>query len=340
MLRRILILTSVVLAGLVQARTASAHENSLCRENWPSFAARFVQSDGRVIDPANAGITHTEGLGVAMLAAQRCDDRVRFDQIWHFARLLKRRDGLYSWKYIEGQGIADRNDATDGDIYIAWALLRASRQWHEPDFEREALLTIQAIRNLTVVTTGHGQFILPGVDGFARAGTKGVPVVNPSYWIWPAFTEFASIDKDPIWNKLTESGLRLLSYARFGHYGLPSDWLELKDPVSIWAERPARFGYEAIRVPLFLAWAKKTDHVALRAAETYMHKPGFPAWVALTTSNKAEYKAPLGFEAVARLVRHSVDPKQVFVLPAGDTDYFSSSLMLLAGIAAKDLGVN
>jgi len=334
----------VGLLCLMQAPHFASHAasspipESLSR-NWSGFARSFVTSDGRVIDTGNQQITHSEGLGVALLASLVCNDRPRFNQVFEFARVLKRPDELFSWKWVPGTGIADRNNATDGDIYIAWALLRAGEEWKDAEFTRQAALIVRGMRTRLAVNSPHGKFLLPGVDGFSSRDPSGNSriVVNPSYWAFPAYRAFQSLDSNPLWNDLEKDGLNLLASARFGRPGLPPDWLSLDDPIVQWKERPARFGYEAIRIPLFLSWSGNHGHPALKAFAQFAAKPGFPAWASLTGNDKADYAAPIGFEAVARLARHSVVGEK-FRMTGLDNDYYSSSLALLAGIAASDLG--
>ncbi len=326
------------LPGLAQPSPARASGSPLC-QGWETFAGAFLQPDGRIVDTGNQGITHTEALGVAMLAAQACNDRPRFDKIWTFAQQLRRPDGLFSWKWVPGKGIADVNNATDGDLYIAWALCRAGQRWNDRALLAAAGQLAQAVRNNCQVQAPAGHVLLPGTQGFIVKSAMGVEraVVNPSYFVFPAFRDLAQVDPSPVWETLFKDGLTVIDASRNGPLGLPADWVLLDDPVTPWRDRPARFGYEAIRIPLFLTWAQRTNHPALRACARYLQQPGFPAWVALDGSEKAAYAAPVGFEAIARLTRKAVYGMPVS-LPAVSGDYFSSSLVLLSLLAATDLG--
>jgi endoglucanase len=307
---------------------------------WHAFAARFVTSDGRVIDTGNAAITHSEGLGTALLLAQAAGDRARFEQILAFAQRLRRTDGLFSWKWVAGEGVTDPNNASDGDLYIAWALLRAGVRWSEPRYRKAAGEIAQALRQSCLVHTEHGRLLSPSAEGFIERTGIGTSraVVNPSYWVWPALAELQWLEGHPHWGEARENGLKLLAYARFGQHGLPADWLLLGDPVVPWPARPARFGFEAIRVPLFLAWAGKTEHAAFAACARYLQQPGFPAWVSLTNAQRAEYVAPDGFEAVARLARRGAFGLAYEAPSVGQQDYYSAALTALATLAAYDVG--
>lgn len=300
---------------------------------WQQFKSKHVKSDGRVVDKANGGISHTEGQGVALLAAATVGDRAGFDSVLGFTRKMKRPDGLYSWK-CNGKGqVSDVNNATDGDLYIAWALCRAYKQFGTAAYLQEAVAVASAIRKNCVVQSLHGTVLIPGKDGFIRqmAG-RPTPVLNPAYWVFPAFNELNEIDPSPTWGACTKTALEVLTYAHFGKYELPADWLLMTDPVMPWPDRPARFGYDAIRVPLFLYWGGHQKHPSLKAFAQYARAPGFRAWIDLTDKAPAEYAAPAGFEAVAQLARSTLylTPPQ---LPAIDDDYFSASLTMLSTLA-------
>jgi endoglucanase len=323
--------TAYAAQGPAAASAAALTTGASVAQHWSVFRSRFMTADGRIVDTGNQGISHTEGQGVALLAAAACGDEQSFGRLWSFTRTLRREDGLFSWKFVPGQGIADTNNASDGDQYIAWALLQAARNFAKPAWREEAAGIIRALRQKCLVEESHGLVLLPGVNGF-RVDAKAPPVVNPSYWVYPALAEFASIDDAALWGRCVQAGLNLANYAYFGRYRLPADWLSLTDPVAPWAQRPARFGYEAIRVPLFLYWTGQTGHACLSRFAAFAHAPGFPAWVDFDDRTVANYPAPPGFEAVAQLARAATTNVPVN-LPDIDSDYFSASLTLLSSLA-------
>jgi hypothetical protein len=48
---------------------------------WRSYKRRFLSDQGRVIDTANGGISHSEGQGYGMLLAVAASDHETFDAI-------------------------------------------------------------------------------------------------------------------------------------------------------------------------------------------------------------------------------------------------------------------
>jgi endoglucanase len=317
-----------VLAGAFNSSPARA---DLAANVWEDFRVRFVTRDGRVLD--DDGSTHSEGLGTGLLAAAAAGDRDGFSLIWEFARQLRRDDGLFSWRVQQGGRVIDTNNATDGDLYIAWALARAAHALGTPAYLPEARRSARAIRAYCVRESRHGPVLVPGRFGFDRSNYV---VANPSYWVFPAFAALAEIDPHPLWAALTASSLDLLAKTRFGEKGLTADWIEIDHGVRPWRERPARFGYEAIRVPLFLYWGGYLDHPQLAAFTRHAAAPAFRAWVALDSDDRSRERAPPGFEAIARLARALPGVTRAQI-PSLNSNYYPSSLSLLAALANDDL---
>jgi endoglucanase len=240
-----------------------------------------------------------------------------------------------AWRWAPGAGVPDPNNATDGDLLLVWALLRAARAWNEPGFEREALEIARDMRQSLVRVTRHGTVLLPGAEGFAH---DGVTTVNLSYWVFPALQALAAADPDPTWPALLDSGLRLVDAARFGRWGLPPDWLELTDPLQPSAGFPPRYGYDAIRIPLYLYWAglDVSERVApFRALSAYFRQaPFLPPWVDLRDDSVSSYDASQGIHAVYRLI--GPEPNAGLPSLGADADYYSASLLLLAKLARRE----
>jgi len=329
----ILILFMLLLAGCGRQATVSAE--------WSLFTRRFLADDGRIVDTGNRGISHSEGQGFGMLLAQGYGDRPGFERIWQWTRqnLQVRQDFLCAWKYVPGQGVVDRNNASDGDILIAWALLKAGREWQRDDYLKESRNILADIRHQLVREWQGKSVLLPGAAGFEKA--DGL-TVNLSYWVFPAFRDFRQFDPSPVWDELTASGLFLLEAARFGRWHLPPDWMQLAEEVRIAPGFSPLFGYDAIRIPLYSLWGgvlspeRRRDFLAF--AEECQREKGFlvPS-VDLLTDVPATYEAGKGFHAVYGLLQTVADQRQEIHdrQPADSDDYYSSSLVLLARAAAR-----
>lgn len=278
------------------------------RGEWDYFKSQFMRADGRVVDNANGGISHSEGQGFAMLLAVRFDEADVFARClqWTRGMLARPDDTLLAWSYRphEPNPVPDRNNATDGDLLVAWALAEAARKWHAPAYHALAVAMSRDILRHLVVEASDRVVLLPGIHGFRQ--NDGV-VLNPSYYVFPAFQELRQILPAPQWSMLEEGGLRLMRNARFGRWGLVPDWVTLprgSGRPSLAHGRPARFSYDAMRVPLYLVWGGFASEPAVGAAAQFWHDPEhrhMPAWVDLRTNQPAHYAADPGIAAIAAL---------------------------------------
>jgi len=178
--------------------------------DWSAFRQRFLMSDGRIVDNGNGSVSHSEGQGYGLLLAAAANDKEAFDRIWSWTRttLGVRGDGLFAWRFDPNgtPTVADLNNASDGDILIAWALYRAAKRWNESAYADASQNIRAALLRLMIRPIGKLNVLLPGEHGFDTA--DGV-VYNPSYYIWPALDAFRREDGHELWDALIEDGQRL-----------------------------------------------------------------------------------------------------------------------------------
>jgi len=280
---------------------------------WRQFRDRFVSSAGRVVDVGNKGISHSEGQGYGLVFAVAAGDRDAFERIWGWTKsTLQTRpnDALLSWRWVpdspdtggDAGKVDDPNNATDGDLLVAWALARAAETWSEPLYQDVASLLARDILRLTVLERDGTLLMLPGTQGFRR---DGAVILNPSYYVFPAIDVLGMVTGDVIWQRLSSDGADLIEAARFGRWNLPPDWLlvryqEADPPGSVEAAggdigatgeaggtsgeaqasvaeagppkprldlpegfEPA-FGFNAIRIPLNLVWGGRQTRDRLK----------------------------------------------------------------------------
>ena len=336
----------LLLAALFVVPVTVRAQDALPADEWVKYRDRFVGDDGRVRDTGNKDISHTEGQGWAMLLAEAFDDRTAFDRIWNWTRETLRRpdSALFSWRWDpqEKDPIADTNNATDGDMLIAWALARAARRWHSPDYNRAAQRIVVAIRQKLITRIAGRLVLMPGAEGFTQE--DGSVVVNPSYYIYPALEEFPHLDGSVEWLRLRHDGLSLLAKARFGRWELTPDWIAVDKAGNVSPARnlPPRFGFDAIRIPLYLVWGREATAQRLAGVVNFWNgftdKP-VPAWVDVTNGSVAPFPAPAGFQAIIDLTRLRLNGTAAPMPQIGDgDDYYSASLVLLAALARDAIG--
>lgn len=275
---------------------------------WPSFsfskdidmkASKALlenhYKEGWILDNFQ-GMAHSESMGMGLLAAVNTNDRNKFELLWKNVKKLQRDDGLFSWQYdLNAKNITDYNNATDGEIYIASALFKAASTFKEPSYKTAAIQILAGIKTL-LVPSEHGLLLLPGQYGF---NDKHI-AINLSYYVYPAFVQFKKETNDPIWDQLTSSGLALTEKAMTGRYQLPTDWTQVSKTITPWAARPPVFGYDAIRIPLYVyAVSPKHPVISKYIAFSTLKKPT----VDVISDQLPNYSSPPGMLAITSYVR-------------------------------------
>lgn len=205
--------------------------------------------------------------------------------------------------------------------------MQAAKLWNVPDYTARSQALRDAILREAVISFGGHSLLLPGRIGFVEAEAV---VINPSYYIWPALDAFAAENES--WSRVVKDGLGLISASSFGPWRLPTDWVQVDSAglVSPAKDRPARFGFDAIRVPLYYAWAGRTE--ALAPFRRYFNETekatGWAAWIDVVTGEVAPYPLSAGGKAIAALTLGRAAIKD-----GADQDYYSHSLSLLAAEA-------
>jgi endoglucanase len=328
----------------ISSGSALPRENALSSA-WRAYVCAFITSDGRVVDNANGGISHSEGQGYAMLIAVRANDRMTFGKLWRWtaANLLVRDDGLASWLWDPAAaGVTDKDDASDGNILIAWALAEAAERWGNSDYKVAAKRIADAVLGADTVRTRFGETLLPGSRAFGIGDRPDAPVVNLSYWVFPAFQRLRQISSARKWDALFASGLALIDATQFGPKALPTDWISLAHDAPQPASGFARvFGYDAIRVPLYLAWGRPNDHKLMANFGKILGSAPYqvPSVIEVDTGKSTETFGGDGYRAIAAAVDCILNgapiPEPVMKLT---TDYYyPATLQILSLLAVQDV---
>lgn len=325
--------------------TVALHGKLPNKEMWRDYKARFVTQSGRVVDTANGKISHSEGQGYGMLLAVAADDRIGFEAVWGWTRanLFVRGDELAAWRWEPDQrpAVADTNNATDGDLLIAWALAEAAEAWGDVSYRVAARrVAVEIGRKLILLKTPNGSLLLPGMAGFSVEDRSDGPVLNLSYYVFPAFARLPLVAPEFDWAGLSRAGLGLIAKARFGPARLPSDWISLKGGAPQPAEGfPAQFSYNAIRIPLYLAWAgfdQPRHHETFLAAWSRTERRGLPL-VDLEKGQPSLWLEERGYGALPALSacasKGAAFPRALRTALTGE-NYYPATLTLLALTAA------
>ena len=338
MLTRRNILTGLPLAAVfvMDCRQARAFEHV-----WHSWRDAYLR-EGRVIDPQQGQISHSEGQGYGLLLAQAFGDRSSFEAIedWTEANLALRSDNLMAWAYrphVTGARL-DLQTATDGDLFRAWALLRAERDSGWAGYAEKAIDIARDIAAHCLVADPRApqEYLLaPGAE--SRRALDRV-LINPSYIMPRAMRELGIAAVDPRLIRAADHGETVLS--ELAATGLLPNWIDVT--VSGFAdprEHEVLWGYDALRIPLYLTWSGHHDHAAVALGLSLLSENTDDAHIAVevTVSGDVRTKSNLpGYFAI-------VDVAACRKPPSSDrfgqsSFYYPDTLALLSHVANRESG--
>lgn len=236
-----------------------------CQAPWPewrNFVRTHVESDGRVVDFVNADLRSTsESQSYALFFALVDNDQVLFDRVlaWTRRHLSAGRPDLRLPAWLWGKGgdgnwrVLDDNTASDGELWIAYALLEAGRLWKRPGLVASARHILALMRTAEIADLpGLGPMLLPGKQGFAHPDRW---TLNPSYLPLFVLRRFAVFDPRGPWARLAERAVRLTSES--SPAGFAPDWIAWNGKAFVVDPEKGDTGsYDAIRCYL---WAGMTD---------------------------------------------------------------------------------
>jgi endoglucanase len=335
-----LLIGAMAMTGAGKGHAATPGGAPIAADDWSAYRTKFVGPDGRVVDDANGGITHSESQGYGLLLAYLAGDRASFERIWTFTRieLLIRDDGLAAWKWDPAAEprVTDINNASDGDILIAYALGLAGTAWKVPAYLVAAKRIATALGDKAVRRENGKLLLLPGVSGFGKADRPDGPVVNLSYWVFEAVPTLVRLAPRTAWTEMSNEGLGLIdAFVKDGK--LVPEWTSVGDGPAAAAGFDAEFGYNAVRVPLYLMRAGLGDRRRLAAfQQAWRSGPGI---VDLKSGRVTKPLPEPGYRMLKAALDCAVDGARIpnDLRRFEPTLYYPSTLHLLSQSLVADL---
>ncbi|WP_069881328.1 glycosyl hydrolase family 8 [Bosea sp. BIWAKO-01] len=327
-MRKLLATIAATMMLLTTALSASLPDGA-----WELYRQKFVTPEGRVIDDANGGISHSESQGYGLLLACLAGDRSSFASIFAFTRteLLIRDDGLAAWRWDPKASphVTDINNASDGDLLIAEALACAGARWAMPAYTAAARQIARSLAKVALLKRGGETWLMPGAVGFSEKDRPDGPVVNPSYWVFEALPALAQLTGDQSWMQVQASGLKLLDTLARAKMLAP-DWVSIKDTPRPADGFPPQFGYNAIRIPLYLMRAGLADKARMEPFRKAW--AGGTAVIDVKTGNPVEPLPDAGYRILAAAMACALDktPIPAELKTFQPTAYYPSTLHLLS----------
>lgn len=344
MIRAGLAATLLLRPAAVPAQNADPHP---LHPAWAAWKAAVMTPEGRIVDALQQGASHSESQGYGLLLAATLGDAAAFDAIdsWTTAHLAVRPDALLAWRWLPDAAapVPDLNNASDGDLFYAWALVRAAVTLNRPDLIPRATAIAGALAATCIVAHPDGsgrQVLTPAAAGFQRE--TGL-VFNPAYLMPLALREVAAATGVAALRICASDGLSILS--DLAATGLMPDWIELRPEGAVpAADLSDAHGYDALRVPLFLIWSGDADHPAVTGqaradAAGQVAWGGAPTRMDRFTGRVLELSPDPGYAAIRRLTACAATPQQTgSFVPAFATDqpYYPATLHLMTLLAQTE----
>lgn len=173
---------------------------------------------------------------------------------------------LMNWKQeITDNALSDsKENATDGDLYIAYSLIRAYKLWGNQDYKKSAETILNSIlkynynEDLKILTLGS----------WVSKDSKEFQVFRSSDVIPMFFKEFRDFSKDVVWEEISN---HMVSYVNdvssSSKSGLVSDMIVVSngkgtvpDGIVISSETDMQYSWSACRVPMQLYYEEPDRH--------------------------------------------------------------------------------
>ena len=250
----------------VPVLTAESEERDLLAKeissSYQDFVSSFLSNENlsknqlRVIVDEEQN-TVSEGMGYAMRFAIDLDDQATFEMLWNYVKGHLNDQGLMPWKINKENQVEDVNTATDGDIDIAYSLVRASQRWNI--LGKEAHDMVKSIMSFDVE---EGTFVLK--PGNVWGGSNEL---NPSYFDPGIFKVFAEFTNNEDWLKASEACYRIWQAIRNlpqNSTGFVPEWCTAEaQPIKDRDSDDFEMRYNGVRI----AWRLSDDFADRRAQD-------------------------------------------------------------------------
>jgi endoglucanase len=144
----------------------------------------------------------SEGIGYGLLLSAFNDDKATFDGIWKFGKRNLNDSGLLPWLFSSNSQVVDSNNATDGDLDAAFALVVAAKKGWGTDQDAKNLINALLTHNV------HS-------DNSLERGEANNPkdVINTDYVSPAYFTVFEEFTGNTRWSAVKDKNYDIIRKA-------------------------------------------------------------------------------------------------------------------------------
>lgn len=223
-----------------------------------------VNSSDSTSDTNNYVVTsESQGYGMLITAVSKNATLKDFNSLYNYYSANKRPNTqLMAWQQSNSNGsiTSDPNNATDGDIFIAEALIQAAKRW--PSESKTYLNQSKNILNDILTYNLNSDLNILTVSTWVSPQTKEWSVFRSSDVVPSFFDDFLTISSNPKWASIKTSMLKYMLDVASTHKGLVSDFITVNTEnkkgtptnYDVMGDTNSNdFAYNAIRVPLMLS---------------------------------------------------------------------------------------
>ncbi|WP_281165608.1 glycosyl hydrolase family 8 [Liquorilactobacillus sicerae] len=258
------------------------------------------------------------------------------------------RTNLMSWKqviYFKKHKLKKfKNNATDGDLYLAYSLIQAAKAWPQnaASYRRQAKLILQDILKYDY----NPQDGLLTVGNWATSDKKARNLLRTSDVLPKQFTAFYHLTGNRIWLKIKQRMLAtLLALSQQHKTGLLPDfaWVNSKEPVAVApktvsSKYDGAYYYNACRLPYNLAQSSdsQSQRILNKMMKFFMQKKYISGGYHLNGQKLNDYQsasfgAPIFYAALNNQKYNKLiqQEKYIFMQKLMSNNYYQSALIVL-----------
>lgn len=362
----ILVLLAIVVYLGIIGYVRISNDWMLDEKYYRSWRHDYVKSQGREKEYVNAASTNktlcalSEAQGYGMLLAVKAakknlasqQDFQKLDNYYLANRLPD--SNLMAWKqeYSKKEWKSNLTSASDGDMLIAQALLRADKIWPGHGYKAQACRLIKDISKFEVNDSDR----IVTVGNWVDKRSHFYNMIRTSDVMPKAFEEFYQATKDKNWLAIKGQMLSYLNQLSTQHKtGLVPDfaWIingraRAAKANDVASSNDGYYGANACRVPMLLAESndKQANQTLKRMLKFFKQKGKMSAGFTLTGDElnhyqSASFSAPI-FMAACKYRNQGYDTvfeheKYIFSQSLPNNSYYDATLTVLAALSTNEL---
>lgn len=357
-----LLLSAVILLGMglilvnLHFNYPHAYLKSSYHKWQQAYTTKITAHQTTITNDAKHSSSISEALGYGMYLAVLANNKhlacqQDFEKLVNYYRnhrviIAHKKTALMQWsqKKTRHGWISENHSASDGDVWIAYALLLAAKQFHEQRYANYAHQLINDIAKYEVNRTTNCLC----VGEWANQQSPYYYLMRTSDVLPACFDAFYQATGDRTWNNVKNTMLTRLAASSDKKTGLCPDFVwankttTVKTTSNLLKNTHANaYNYNACRIPLNLALSSSTKNTRTQThlLHFFAQKPIITAGyhlngTALNHYQSASFGAPIIVATANQAQWHNLNQKQryIFAQPLQTNNYYPATLTMIAAL--------